>query len=289
MKVVVKVNGDCITDRMLEASVGRYIVQLEEEENDFEPTDRNLKYVRTEALNYLIERILLIQLARKSGVTVSEEELERTINGMRGNFDDEEQWKNNLLALHVSEPELSGEVRDDLLLEKFLDGLYEANLKYTEDDIKNYFSENERFMKEPDIFNFYEAYLSGPGQLEQAVAVIESGKDKDEVKSRLETLGIPFEEYAQVPAFKVPQEVLNILSDLEPGKIGTMALPDGGMIIYKLKSRTVGNKLSYDSVKTRLAEYLIQNGKKELYSKLVRDEMERASIEYVDTSVLEAR
>ncbi|MGA2142500.1 MAG: SurA N-terminal domain-containing protein, partial [Brevinematales bacterium] len=68
MGVIAEINGEQITMEMLDSAVGRYIVQLEEdEEADFKPTKENMKFIKTEVLNFLMERKLLLKRAMEEG------------------------------------------------------------------------------------------------------------------------------------------------------------------------------------------------------------------------------
>ncbi len=68
---IVRINGEDITEILLESAVSRYIIQMEEDEDsDFEPTKDNMKFIKTEVLNRLIERTLLLQKAAVEKIEV---------------------------------------------------------------------------------------------------------------------------------------------------------------------------------------------------------------------------
>lgn len=290
MSVVVKVNGQEISDSMLEASVARYFVQLEDDETvDFNPTPENMKYIRTESLNYLIERVLFLQLAQKKGIEIDEKEVERRIRLLRSEYENEEEWKANLLALSVKEEDLFQEIHDDLMIENLLEVLYSENIDMDEKALKQFYEENEARMKEPDLFTFYEVGVENVEQVQTAAITINSKIDIDEKEKRLNALGMQFVHHIDIPFTSLPEQVINVLNDLEPGKIGTMILDDQSLVVFQLLKRKIGKKYPFEDIKEHLGQYLKEQGRKETYSLVKNREMDKAEIEYVDLSTIQKK
>lgn len=291
MSVIAKVNGFEIDDKMLESATTRYIIQMEEEDEEegFEPTEQNLKFIKTESLNYLIERMLLVQLAGKKGFKAAESEVAERVNELRSEYDDDEEWKTNLLQLRVTESGLRDELREDILIEKMLDIAYAEEASFTENDLKNYYEENKRLMREPDYYTFYEVVLDKPENLKLVGGIIESSKDIDRIKDGIAALGLELIDYVNVQSGRLPEEVYNVLTDLEPGKMGTMMLDDTTVVLYKLLKRTTGKELKYVDIKEDLRDYLVENARQEIYYRIVDEEMDKADIVYVDVSMIEKK
>lgn len=288
--VVVTVNGEELTEQVLDSAVGRYIVQLEEDEEvKFEPNDDNLKYIKTEVLNHLIEKSLLLQRAKQEGVEIPHEAVARNLEMMRSNFQTDEEWKNNLVALRIPEESLFDEIKKDMILEKFLGEHYQKNIQFSEEQLKNYYTENERFMKEPDLFSFYEGYADNAEKVKYIYEEMKRSEDVEVIGKQLKQLGIDFHHHTDVPAYQLPEPVVKVLGDLQPQEVASMQADGGGMLVYKMIRRAVGKKLEYDQIKERLAEYLITSAKSEVADKLIKDEMDKAKIEYRDVTYLEKK
>lgn len=290
MAVIAKVNGREIDDKMLEVATTRYIIQMEEDEdNCIEPNDANLKFIKTEALDYLIERILMLQLAEKKGVTVSDAEVAARVDELRSEYDTEEDWTDNLTQLRVNEKELAAEIREDILIEKMMADEYEKDADFSDEDLKQYFEENKRLMREPDYYSFYEVVLDSPDNVKLVGGIIESSKDVLRIKEGISALGMELTHYADVQAGRLPEEIYNVLSDLDVGKMGTMMLDETTTVLYKLLKRTQGKELAYEDIKDELRDYLIENARQEIYYRIVDEEMDKAGIEYVDVSSIEKK
>ena len=285
--IIAKVNGEEIHESDLDGAVARYIVQLEEEdESNFEPNPDNLKYLKTEALNHLIDRTILYQSAVKEGVEVTHEAVRENLDSMRANFETTEEWKNNLLALHIQEENLFDALKKDMIIEKYLGNHYVQKVEFTQEDLKKYYQENERMMKEPDLFSFYEIYANNAAQVKVIYEMLQTSIDFDVLESDLEKLKIDIQNHSDIPGFNIPEQVFTVLDDLEIGKIGTMPAPDGGMLVYKLLRKSIGKPLQFEQIKEKLAEYLIAAAKNDVTDQLVESARSSADIEFVDTSYI---
>lgn len=288
MKVIATVNGSNITQEMLDRSVSRYIVQLEEDETaEFEANPQNLKFIKTEVLNHLIERNLLLKRAEKSGITIEHAAVKNNLDKMKSNFKDDHEWKANLIVLRIEEEALFNEIHDDMMIERFLADQLEKKVEFTEDELKEYYQRNEEIMKEPDLFTFYEIYTNHAEEVKKAVEILNTEHDIFKLEEKLKLINLELHHHSNVPNFQLPEEVFNVLKDMEVQKIGMMQSPNSGMLVYKLLKKTMGNKLPYDQIKQKLAEFLIKAAHNDILDKVITEELEKAAIEYKDTEYLE--
>lgn len=288
MSIIATANGIEITREMFERSVTRYFVQLEEDPDcEFQPTPENLKYIKTEALNYLIERLLLLSRAQKSGVEIDENEVYTRIHDLRMEFETEEDWEANLQSLGVKPENLSDELRDDMILEAYFADLYGREIDVSEPNLKSFFEENRERMKEPDTFTFDEVAVSTPEQVNAVGRVLMSEITPTEKEQKLSDYGLDYMHYTDLPAFSIPEQIYNVLSEMDEGKLSTMILDDDTLVLYRLYKRDLGKRFEFSEIKEKLAVYVAEQAQKELYSKICEEEMENAEINYLDMSVLE--
>ncbi len=290
VNVVAKINEVLITQEMLDRAVGRYIIQLEEDEDiDFKPTKENYKFIRTEVLNFLIERILLLNRAEREGIQISDDAVSKSIKTLKKNFSSSEEWSKNLLALSTDEASLFFEIRSDMIIEKFIDKMLGDKVKFGEKELMSYYENNEDIMKDPDLFTFYELNANTADDIKIAYSLLQKIEDFTELEKELIKHEINIHNHKNVPGFELSKELQNVLSDLKIGSIATMQGAEGGMMIYKLMKIIRGRKLDYNEIKEKLAEYLIKTAKKETIDSVITDEMEKARIEYLDLSYLEKK
>ena len=160
-------------------------------------------------------------------------------------------------------------------------------IRFSEKELEKYYQDNESLMKEPDLFTFYEVYGNSAEQVKLAYEIIQKDQDIFRITDAMEKAGLDFHNHADIPSYQLPEEVYRVLMDLEKGKIASMQAPDNGILIYKLIHKIIGNKLIYSEIKEKLAQYLIQKAKAEVRDKLIKEEMDKAEIKYINTTCLE--
>lgn len=288
MTVIAKVNGQVITDQMLEKALARYLIQLEEEENpNFEPNDTNLKFLRAEVLQFLIERMLLLQLASKENIRVEITEAKERIEGLKSEFETDREWEDNLMILKSNPQDLAEELQEDLTLERLLNSHYEKEIDVSEANLKQYYNENQSRMREPDLYTFYQVLSETPDRLKLAHTVLAQNLSKTDTEKQLKRIGMNLQHFTDLPEYKIPEEVLNVLRDLPVEKLGTMILGEKSMLLLKLIKKIEGRLLRFEDIKEQLQYSILESGKKQVYSELVEQESSQATIEYVDTAPIE--
>ncbi len=288
MNIIAVINGEQITREMLERAVGRYIVQLkEDEEIDFKPTRENYKFIKTEVLNFLMERILLLRRAEKEGVIISEKAVKERVKELRNNFQTAKGWEDNLAALKIDEEGLASEVQNDLIIEKYLDIKLGESMQFGEKELREYYIENEDMLKDPDLFTFYEVHTDSANEIKAVYILLEKYGGIKELGLELKKIGLAPHNHSDVPGNQLSEEIFNVLKDLELGKIAALESPEGGMTVLKLIKKIPGEKPDFDVIKEKLVEYLMHKARKENLDCVITEEIEKANIDYIDITYLE--
>ncbi|QJR22462.1 hypothetical protein BREVNS_1712 [Brevinematales bacterium NS] len=285
---VISVNGRVITDKDIDRAMVRYIVQLEEDERPYEPTPENLKFLRVEASNALVSRSLLLERAKQRGCEVSEDEIEEEIKGILSHFESQENWENNLTLFQLSEEEVREEVRGDMMIEKLID-LESSQEPITDELVHSFYDMNAQFLKEPTLYTFYEISASTKEKVEEIVRCLKTMSDIVEIENRIKDLGETFLHHVDVVEGSIPEEVRGVVGDLAKEEIGTMVLPDGGYVVYKLLGRREGKQRPFESVREDLRRYLEHERRIKTYQRLLDEEMEKADIRYLHVEYFENR
>jgi hypothetical protein len=285
---VISVNGRVITDKDIDRAMVRYIVQLEEDERPYEPTPENLKFLRVEASNALVSRSLLLERAKQRGCEVSEDEIEEEMKGILSHFESQENWENNLTLFQLSEEEVREEVRGDMMIEKLID-LESSQEPITDELVHSFYDMNAQFLKEPTLYTFYEISASTKEKVEEIVRCLKTMSDIVEIENHIKDLGETFLHHVDVVEGSIPEEVRGVVGDLAREEIGTMVLPDGGYVVYKLLGRREGKQRPFESVREDLRRYLEHERRIKTYQRLLDEEMEKADIRYLHVEYFENR
>jgi len=287
MSVIVLVNNEPISDQMVQKVMKRLLVEIQENEEDFELTKENKKFVKTEALNYLIDRTLILQEARKEGIDIDNKALLKHFEEIKLTFDSKEEWEKSLEELELEESELFEEVRKDGIVELYLLRHGLEDVDFTEKELKEFYEENKDYIREPDKFSFYEIFFDNLESAEVIYNLLSEIRVKSKVLKELSDRELEFLYHSDVSDNKVPQELLEMIEDSEGEEDTFLISGDDGYYVYKIVDVKPGREVSYDEVKKELAEYLIEKAKQEKFEKIVSELLDKADIKYVDTSFLE--
>jgi len=287
MSVIVLVNNEPISDQMVKKVMKRLLVEIQEDEEDFELTKENKKFVKTEALNYLIDRTLILQEARKEGIDIDNKALMKHFEEIKLTFDSKEEWEKSLEELELEESELFEEVRKDGIVELYLLRHGLEDVDFTEKELKEFYEENKDYIREPDKFSFYEIFFDNLESAEVIYDLLSEISVKSKVLKELSDRELEFLYHSDVSDNKVPQELLEMIEASEGEEDTFLISGDDGYYVYKIVDIKPGREVSYDEVKKELAEYLIEKAKQEKFEKIVGELLDKADIKYVDTSFLE--
>jgi peptidyl-prolyl cis-trans isomerase C len=287
MSVIVLVNNEPISDQMVKKVMKRLLVEIQEDEEDFELTKENKKFVKTEALNYLIDRTLILQEARKEGIDIDNKALMKHFEEIKLTFDSKEEWEKSLEELELEESELFEEVRKDGIVELYLLRHGLEDVDFTEKELKEFYEKNKDYIREPDKFSFYEIFFDNLESAEVIYDLLSEISVKSKVLKELSDRELEFLYHSDVSDNKVPQELLEMIEASEGEEDTFLISGDDGYYVYKIVDIKPGREVSYDEVKKELAEYLIEKAKQEKFEKIVGELLDKADIKYVDTSFLE--
>lgn len=142
-EIVAEVNGIKITKAEFDQKVAQAKEAFEASGYQFtgEEGEQMLSIINMEALNQLVIEVILREEAKKHGITVSADEVKKTVDRIKEPYGDE-LFQELLKQEGITEAQLKKEIEVMLLQE----GLFEkitADVKINEDQIKEFYQENK--------------------------------------------------------------------------------------------------------------------------------------------------
>jgi peptidyl-prolyl cis-trans isomerase D len=181
---IATVNGDRITavdfSRQYQQTQDRYRQMYKD---NWSPALAKALDLPNQVLNGMIERRMLIDAARKSGVRVTDAELAEKIQSLpalrrNGDFIGAKEYSSLLAANGMTADQFERDFRDDLMLEKF-NRLVSASLMISDSDVQSQFARQSQKAKidyvliSPDHFG-----ASAPPTEAELLAAFEKNKDR---------------------------------------------------------------------------------------------------------------
>ena len=145
-RIVAVVNDEVITQADVE---GRVTALLEDRERL--PTGQeDPAQVREAVLTRLVEQRLMLQEAKRSGISISSDEVLKRLEEIRGRFDSEEAFQRMLSASGLSKEQLKEQLRDQLMVQRLLDRMVRATIVVSPYEISKAVAEHPELAKTGD-------------------------------------------------------------------------------------------------------------------------------------------
>ncbi len=140
--VVATVNGEEILESELDASVDQMVSSYEQYGLDMESEQGQMMLVqiKTQALENLIQQEVLMQAAEEAGYTVSDEELDTEIGGIKAQFTTEEEFEEALEANGFTPESYRKRLKAELMISEFFQAQIETK-EVSEEEIEAYYND----------------------------------------------------------------------------------------------------------------------------------------------------
>lgn len=253
---------------------------------------QSLAALEREALDSIIQEILIFQAAKKEGVKITDKEIEDFLSEVSQSFGDEEKYQEWLTSLKMTEKDFEHAVKYQLTGQKLFEKVTE-NVEITDANAKKYYEENKDLWPKQVKVSHILIHVERDNVSQ---AELDEGKRKAQDIIKQLNNGVNFAELAknnsEDPGSAAQGGVLDIwFSADDPGlvsefrdgafkltKVGEYSkepvLSEFGYHIIKLD----GLKDSYEDVKTEVKDYLLQNEKNKFFQEYMEKLNKNAEI-----------
>lgn len=230
-----------------------------------------LDRVRREAMDQLIDQELAAQAAERAGIKAPEAEVEAAIDELKQFFDDDKAYTGKLELEGFTRETFHRHIRRTLAAKRYLDGIRLDASAVTEEEIEQYYRDNESRLTYPEQRRVRHILL----QWKQ----IDTMDNRDAVRAAMRPIleraraGEDFAELARqhsedegtrenggdtgffYPGHMVPEFEAAAYA-LEPGGISDLVETDYGVHIIRLEDVNPPRLVALDDVRDKLREYI---------------------------------
>jgi len=252
--------------RLPVARVGRHTITQEEYKSalsrlippEYDGGGEDLKELKRDLINQLIEERLILDQARVMGITVSDGELEEQISAIENEYGDES-FEEAIKEQYGSTARWKDEIRKRLIKRKVIENVVGSAEPPGEDAARRYYREHS---KEYDV----------PLQVHARMIVVSSEEEALDIKKRLNVSN--FAEVAREVSLspdrdtggdlgffargEMPKEFEDVVFTMKPGTISPVVKTPYGFHIFLVVEKKKGRRLRFrdvrESILQRLAE-----------------------------------
>lgn len=270
-RIVAIVNQDIITLSELTKATAPYEKMVKEKKYPPEQEQQLVFKIRKDAIERLVEKALTDQEVKKYGITVSDKELDSSVERFKeqGALNDEDFRK--ALAKEGMTPEgFREETRGRILRSKLVNAMVKSKIVITEEDIKKYHEKTTGTKddgKMHHLFHILKSYdnkadsaggVSPKEEMDQILSRLKNGEDFS-VVAKLKSESPTAESGGDLGLFNIGDlstEIKGAVEKLSPGEFSDVVQTSQGYQIFFLKEIVDGQSKSYADSSSEIEEKL---------------------------------
>lgn len=298
-RIVAIVNDDVITLSEVNEE-GKALLQRVAENTTASEREQALKQVRQTIIDKLIQKRIMSQEAQKYNISVSEEEVDMTMQRILDqNKGTIEELRAQLATVGMTEAQYRANLRDQVLSSKLVNYEIRSKVIITEDRVIDYY--DTHYTERVAEGGYYILQIGISPESSQKggkdFGPQEGARQKAERVRSLAVAGEPFRDlarrYSDLPSsvdggdigvFKkddMSEAMLKVITKTKPGEITDIIETSSGFQFFKVLSSQEGQiitKVPYESVKEDIYETLYQQEMQSLFADWLQEKKDQAYI-----------
>ena len=211
-------------------------------------------------LDELIEEKLLLNWAEKNKIKVDKKEIEDFLKQIKSRFNSENEFKNELKRMNITEEGYKKMIENTLTANKALEKI--LNINITDEDLKKYYENNKTQFKIPKALKLRQIYLNTEQEANDVYLALEAGADFKKLSALKSADPVLKEKEGDIgfisKGMLLPELEKEIFL-LEVGKYTKPLKTGNGYSIIKVEEIREEKELSFEEIKDRLREVLKSN------------------------------
>lgn len=262
------VNGVAIPKSDYDAEVTRFDRQMAMSGRNVDEKDAST--MRTKILDNMIGRELLKQEAAKQQIKADDAETSAQLETLKKRFGSEEDFKNALARMSITEQALKDQFVTESILRKLVDRDVASKITLAPDDAKKFYDENPEMFKSPETVRASHILV----KVEENASPEDKAKALEKIKGiqkriqKGEDFAVVAKEVSDCPSkenggdlnyFQRGQMVgpfENAAFSLKPGQMSDIVETEYGYHLIKLTDRKDAGVMSFEEMKPRIEQHI---------------------------------
>ena len=284
---VAVVNGVVITRAHFDKELKVHLERVSRQGQQM--SDDQLKALKNEVLDGLIEREILYQQSQKADIKVDNQQVDEQMAGIKKRFPNEAEFQKALASMGLTEAEVRTQIQRGLSIRGLIDREVADKIVITDEEIKAYYTGNPQFFKQPEQVKASHILIKVEPTADEAAKTAARKKIED-VRKEL-AAGGDFAElakkYSEGPSgpnggdlgYFSHGQMVKPFEDaafaMQVNQVSEVVETRYGYHLIKVTEKKPETTLAYDDVKDKIAEVLkrqkIQKGAQEYVESLKKD------------------
>ncbi|MCD6412812.1 MAG: peptidylprolyl isomerase [Elusimicrobia bacterium] len=292
-RIIATVNGNAIFYSEFTARLKPFLEQLNASVADEAERKKQIKQLRKDVLDSLIEEKVLLDKAKDEKIEVTVAEIDKGIADIRSRFETEQEYLDELKKQNLTQEKMRERVKEQLMTVKLINREVRSKVKEpTEKELRDFYKNNEDKMVVGEQVRVKQIFFEVSDKSKKAQIL----KKARRVLARLRKNPGDFEklvkEYSDAPendgdtgyfgrGEKIP-EFEDPCFKLRVGEISDVFETPLGFHIVKCIGKKAPEKKTFKEAKDYIRNYLMNSTMEEMYFRWVRNLRDQASIKILD-------
>ncbi len=245
--------------------------------NQNEVIKRMEKRYYAATLNEIINETVILNEAKKLGITISKKEVEEKANQIISQYASYEDFRNKT---KMNRKDLEEKIRKDLLLRKTV--IKGKNIKFTKKQLKDFFDKNKSALQESKSVKLRQIFVKTKKEAEDAHIALKAGADfakLSQLKSSDENLKKNMGDLGYIKKGILVKDIEDIVFKLKKGEFTGPIKVTGGYTILKVEDIKEPKEIKFKDVKNKIKQYLIDQAVSSSLQKYIIELRQKAKIE----------
>lgn len=233
--------------------------------------DTNNKNLKETLLNQMIERKILLQEARRLGISVSKEEIDMALREITIDYKEEDFFE-RLRLIGMSFEEWGKKLEERLLAEKMIRSASNYTGEISEKEAKKFYENNRSYFQLPQIVRARQVVLSDGEEAIQVLKRLKKGESFDKL-AREKSIAPERDKGGDLGYFsrgERPSE-FDYVFEMEVGKISDVIKTPYGYHIFKLEEKIEAKEIPFVEVKNKIIETIAKEKGEEKFEEWFRE------------------
>ncbi len=271
VETVARVNGEAISRVDLDREVLLEEQKLAQKGQDI--PDGARAQLEADALDTLIDRMLLQQDSIRRGYRVEPAEVDKELASFRSQFSDEQSFRDTLMRFKHTPDSFRRDVERGMLVQKMIDSEIAPDTKVSEDDIQSFYEGHPGYFEQPEQVHVRHILIevARDASAPDREAALEKIHEMQAKLARGEDFQALAREYSHDPSAQQGGDIGFISRgqtadpfdaaafDLKPGQISGVVKTEFGYHLIQMVERKPAGHLPIAEVHDTIREYLQQN------------------------------
>lgn len=269
VKVVATVNGDPITLAEFQERFGRAGIKPEREAE---------REVKTEFLNRLIERKMVLREAQRNRIKVGLSEINKRIEALRTEHGKD--IKEMLASQGVDFEKWKSDIWEDMMIERLIAREVNRRISVASSEARRYYQANPQEFERPEQVRVRQIVVATEEEARKALELLQAGNDFAAV-AREKSTAPEAEKGGDLGYFsmgEMPAE-FNVVFGLRKSGVSGIVKSPYGFHIFKLEEKRSAGKTGFDEAYKDIAEKLRREKEDKRYKQWLKELRSRAKFE----------